>query len=323
MYSYNYLLDFINKKIEETSFKESPIGLFEPMEYILSMGGKRLRPVLILMGCNLFNENISKAVNQEIGIELFHNFTLIHDDVMDNADIRRNKSTVHKKWNENVAILSGDATSIKAYEYIVKCDKEVLPEVISIFNTTALEVCQGQQYDMEFEDRTDVSIDEYIEMIRLKTAVLLGGSLKIGAIVGGANEKEAQKLYDFAINLGLAFQLQDDLLDSFGNVETFGKKIGGDILCNKKTFLLINALNLAKGNDKKELLTLINSNNQNQEKIDKVLSIYTKLDIKNITISKINDYLNKSIENLNDVNVDNSKKEELLKLVVKLKDRKY
>lgn len=275
MYSFKELQDVVQKEIDGLEFSTPPEGLFEPMKYILGIGGKRLRPILVLLSANLFKDDLKKVYLPAIGIEVFHNFTLLHDDVMDNAPIRRSKATVHEKWNSNVAILSGDAMSIKAYQYIVSCEDHHLRDVLTVFNQTALEVCEGQQFDMEFEDRRDVQINEYLEMIRLKTAVLLGGSLKMGAVMGDADAKDAELLYNFGVNLGMAFQLQDDYLDVFGNQDVFGKKIGGDILCNKKTFLLIKAFELAKGDDKKELEGWISAKDFNpEEKISAVRAIY-------------------------------------------------
>lgn len=322
MYSFKELQDIVQKEIDGLEFSTPPEGLFEPMKYILGIGGKRLRPILVLLSANLFKEDLTKVYLPAIGIEVFHNFTLLHDDVMDNAPIRRSKATVHEKWNSNVAILSGDAMSIKAYQYIVSCEDRHLRDVLTVFNQTALEVCEGQQFDMEFEDRSDVQIDEYLNMIRLKTAVLLGGSLKMGAIMGDANAKDADLLYHFGVNLGMAFQLQDDYLDVFGDEEVFGKKIGGDILCNKKTFLLIKAFKLAKDEDKKELESWILAKDFNpEEKINAVRAIYEKLKVKDESQAKIDEYFSLCLEYLDKVNVPVEKKKELYSLVEKLVNR--
>ncbi|MCY1634668.1 polyprenyl synthetase family protein [Marinifilum sp. D737] len=322
MYSFKELQDVVQKEIDGLEFSTPPEGLFEPMKYILGIGGKRLRPILVLLSANLFKEDLKKIYLPAIGIEVFHNFTLLHDDVMDNAPIRRSKATVHEKWNSNVAILSGDAMSIKAYQYIVSCEDRHLRDVLTVFNQTALEVCEGQQFDMEFEDRGDVQIDEYLEMIRLKTAVLLGGSLKMGAVMGDADAKDAELLYHFGVNLGMAFQLQDDYLDVFGDEEVFGKKIGGDILCNKKTFLLIKAFELAKGDDKKELEEWISAKDFNaEEKITAVRSMYEKLKVKDQSQAKIDEYFSLCLEYLDKVNVPAEKKKELYTLVKKLVNR--
>ncbi|WP_421921114.1 polyprenyl synthetase family protein [Marinifilum sp.] len=322
MYSFKELQEIVQNEIDGLEFSTPPEGLFEPMKYILGIGGKRLRPILVLLSANLFKEDLKKVCLPAIGIEVFHNFTLLHDDVMDHAPIRRSKATVHEKWNSNVAILSGDAMSIKAYQYIVSCEDKHLRDVLTVFNQTALEVCEGQQFDMEFEDRIDVQIDEYLEMIRLKTAVLLGGSLKMGAIMGDADLKDAELLYHFGVNLGMAFQLQDDYLDVFGDEGVFGKKIGGDILCNKKTYLLIKAFELAKADDKKELETWITAKDFNpEEKIKAVRSIYEKLNVKDKSQSKIDEYFSLCLEYLDKVNVPAEKKSELYSMVKKLVNR--
>ena len=322
MYTFNELQTQIEKRIDALEFSAPPEGLFEPMKYILSIGGKRLRPILVLMAANLFKSNLEKVYLPAIGIEVFHNFTLLHDDVMDNAPIRRNMSTVHEKWNSNVAILSGDAMSIKAYQFIVSCENQYLSSVLNVFNQTALEVCEGQQFDMEFENRTDVRVEEYLNMIRLKTAVLLGGSLKMGAIMGDADEKDADALYQFGLNLGMAFQLQDDMLDTFGNEAVFGKKIGGDILCNKKTFLLIKAQELAQGDVKIELEQWISGEDFNiEEKIAAVRKIYEDLNVRDLADLEIDRYFNLCQDYLASVTVDDKKKEDLSLLVKRLINR--
>ena len=217
-------------------------ALYEPVKYILSLGGKRMRPVLALMGNEMFDGNVDDCVTSALGIEVFHNFTLLHDDIMDNAPLRRGEATVHEKWNTNAAILSGDVMFVQAFTLVTSCKPEHLRAIIDIFNVTAIEVCEGQQLDMEFETREDVSLEEYLEMIRLKTSVLVGCSLEIGAVLANASKEDAKKLYDFGMNLGMAFQIKDDLLDVFGDAEVFGKQVGGDILANKKTYLLLKAL---------------------------------------------------------------------------------
>jgi geranylgeranyl pyrophosphate synthase/tRNA G10 N-methylase Trm11 len=273
------LLQQIHEYIGNLSYMREPMGLYDPIEYVLGLGGKRLRPVLMLLAYNLYKEDVTRIFSQAAGIETYHNFTLLHDDLMDKADMRRNKPTVHKKWDENTAILSGDAMLILAYQFMMKeCSLECVERVMEVFGRTALEVCEGQQWDMEFEHRLDVTVDEYIEMIRLKTSVLLAAALKIGAILGGAPEKDAQLLYDFGIKMGLAFQLQDDYLDVYGDPAVFGKKIGGDILCNKKTFMLITALNLAEGEDKETLLNWLRATDYvAEEKIQSVTALYNKV----------------------------------------------
>lgn len=242
MYTSTDLEAKINSAINKLDYEKEPQTLFNPIVYTLSLGGKRLRPILAYMGTNLFTDNIDITTPSAVAIEIFHNFSLLHDDLMDNASIRRGEPAVHKKWNANTAVLSGDAMLIDAYNYITKVPEEVLSSILEIFTITAMEVCKGQQYDIDFETCLNVKESEYLEMIRLKTAVLLAASLKIGAILGGADEEDADRLYNFGINIGLAFQLKDDLLDVYGDPDNFGKEIGGDILSNKKTFLLIKAL---------------------------------------------------------------------------------
>ena len=318
------LLQQIHEYIGNLSYMREPMGLYDPIEYVLGLGGKRLRPVLMLLAYNLYKEDVTRIFSQAAGIETYHNFTLLHDDLMDKADMRRNKSTVHKKWDENTAILSGDAMLILAYQFMMKkCPLECVERVMEVFGRTALEVCEGQQWDMEFEHRLDVTVDEYIEMIRLKTSVLLAAALKIGAILGGAPEKDAQLLYDFGIKMGLAFQLQDDYLDVYGDPAVFGKKIGGDILCNKKTFMLITALSLAEGEDKETLLNWLRATDYvAEEKIQSVTALYNKVGVPELCQARIDAYYKEGLELLDKVNVESSLKEELKKFVCHLMDRK-
>lgn len=288
MRTFAQLLERIEQEIARLQFDCPPKSLYEPIEYILALGGKRIRPALTLMACDLYATEIEQAVRPALGLEVFHNFTLLHDDLMDEADMRRNKPTVHKVWNANTAILSGDAMLIEAYRLIGETQPELLKPIFDLFTRTALEICGGQQYDMEFESRMDVKEEEYMEMIRLKTAVLLACALKMGALLGGAPLADAEHLYDFGIHIGLAFQLQDDLLDVYGDPKTFGKNIGGDILCNKKTFLLINALRLADPEQKQELLGWIAREEYDpQEKIQAVTHIYNVLGLKTLTEDRI------------------------------------
>ena len=282
MFAFNDILQKIEQEITRLQFTYPPKSLYEPIEYILSLGGKRIRPALVLMACNLYKENVDIAIKPALGLEVFHNFTLLHDDLMDEADKRRNKPTVHKVWNDNTAILSGDAMLIAAYQLIGETKSESLKEILDLFTRTALEICGGQQYDMEFESRTDVTEAEYIEMIRLKTAVLLACALKMGAIMGNAPEADAEALYQFGINIGLAFQLQDDLLDVYGDTATFGKNIGGDILCNKKTF-------------------------DPAEKIASVTAIYDQLQLKELSEEKIHAYYNQAMNCLASLSVDSER----------------
>ncbi len=293
----------------------SPTNLYQPIKYTLGMGGKRIRPIMVLMACDVFGGEIDNAINAAVAIEIFHNFTLLHDDIMDHADMRRNKEAVHKRYNENVAILSGDAMSILAYQYLIKTENPAFQELVQLFSKTALEVCEGQQYDMDFEDTLDVSIDEYLEMIRLKTAVLIACSLKMGALIGGATTNDAEHLYQFGINLGLAFQLQDDLLDVFADQEKFGKKIGGDIIANKKTFLLLKSLELASPEQRKEIQYWIEKIDFDAKaKIEAIKSIYCETNVKTVSEKLMDSYYRKAIEELNAVSIAETRKEGLASL---------
>ena len=318
------LLKRIHSYIENLSYMREPEGLYDPIEYVLGLGGKRLRPVLMLLAYNLYKEDVERIFPQAAGIETYHNFTLLHDDLMDNADMRRGKPAVHKKWDENTAILSGDAMLILAYQFMMQdCPTGYMKEVMDVFGRTALEVCEGQQWDMEFETRTDVTVDEYIEMIRLKTSVLLSGALKIGAILGGASAEDARLLYDFGIKMGLAFQLQDDYLDVYGDPAVFGKKIGGDILCNKKTFMLITAFAHAGEEDRKKLQAWIEAKDfVPSEKIEAVTSIYDKVGIAGLCREKIDAYYEEGLRLLDEVSVAPALKENLRDFVCGLMNRK-
>lgn len=292
-----------------------PRNLYKPVAYALGMGGKRLRPVMVLLACNLFRKTVDNAFPAALAIEVFHNFTLLHDDIMDKAEMRRNSLSVYKKYNENIAILSGDAMSIMAYNYLLQSNSAHLVEMIRLFSKTALEVCEGQQFDMDFETRTDVSIPEYLNMIRLKTAVLLACSLKIGALTADAPQKTADLLYKYGLNLGIAFQLQDDLLDVFANQDKFGKKIGGDIVSNKKTFLLLKALELADGQSKSVLQDWIfRKEFDDVEKITAITEIYNKLNIKSITEECIDEYYRSALTVLQEIDLPEVNKKELLHL---------
>lgn len=279
MYSFKQLQDIINAAVSERTYPDMP-GLYDPITYIMNLDGKRLRPCLVLMGCNLFSENIHEAISPALGVELFHNFTLMHDDIMDNAPLRRGAVTVHRKWDANTAILSGDVMLVEAYKLMSRVKPAHLKQILDIFSETAAQVCEGQQVDMHFERLDHVNIAGYMQMIELKTAVLLGTSLKIGAITGGAGKTEAGDLYDFGKNLGIAFQLQDDYLDVYGNPSKFGKRVGGDIISNKKTYMLIKAFELAAG---RELETLDKWTQEStfdpDEKVKEVRDIYDSLGI--------------------------------------------
>ena len=320
LYKFSEILDIINKEVDNIVFDEKPESLFAPIKYILSLGGKRVRPAMGMMSYNLYKDDVEKAMPLALAVEIFHNFTLLHDDLMDKASMRRGKDTVHIKWSDNAAILSGDAMLTEAYKAIAKVDNRYLPEVLELFSKTSTEICCGQQFDMEFEQRMDVTIDEYLEMIRLKTAVLLACSLKEGAIIADASPADANLLYDFGINIGLAFQLMDDLLDVYGDPATFGKKIGGDILCNKKTYLLINALSSEKS---KDLIAWINKTDYTpQEKIKAVTAIYNDLRLKEKSEKLILDYYHKGLDCLDRVSVPSARKAELKDLAAVLLSRK-
>lgn len=279
-YSAPQLLDKVNAYLNQMPYSRPPKGLYEPIAYELSLGGKRIRPVLMLMAYNLYKEDVDSILSQAAGLETYHNHTLLHDDVMDKADMRRNKPTVHNVWNENTAILSGDAMLILAYRLMADCPKEKLSEVLHIFTETTMEICEGQQWDMEFETRMDVKVDEYVEMIRLKTSVLLAAALKIGACLANAPVEDAEKLYEFGVKMGLAFQLQDDWLDVYGDPKVFGKNIGGDILCNKKTYMLITALEKANAEQREALEAWLSAVDYvPAEKISAVTALYNEIGV--------------------------------------------
>ncbi len=306
MLSLEILLQEIEQEIKAFSFPEKPHALYEPIEYSMSLGGKRIRPIMCLAACSLFTDDYKKALPAALAIEMFHNFTLLHDDVMDNANLRRNQPTVHAKYGQNTAILSGDQMLIEAYKLLTQTDSPMFSLVMNTFNTTATEVCEGQQYDMDFEQRTDVTINEYLEMIRLKTAVLLAGATKIGALIGGGGNKEVQALYDFSIYIGLAFQLQDDLLDTFGDEKTFGKEIGGDIMENKKTYLLISALQNADNEQRGELLKWLNKDRSmiiREEKVAAVRAIFEATGAHQATESKIEELHANAISTLREMDI--------------------
>ena len=312
MFTASELLERINSHIAELQFTRTPQGLYAPVTYVLSMGGKRIRPVLMLMAYNLYQEDITRIFNPATGIEVYHNYTLLHDDLMDRADRRRGKETVHKVWDDNAAILSGDAMLVLAYQFMAQCPVEHLKEVMDIFSLTALEICEGQQLDMEFEHRKDVKAEEYLEMIRLKTSVLLAASLKIGALLGGASSEDAEQLYDFGMNLGVAFQLKDDFLDVYGDAAVFGKNIGGDILCNKKTYMLIKA----------RLNAWVDAVAFNpEEKVAAVTELYNRIGVKELCEKKMEEYCERAMESLLAVKVADEKKEELKNLMANLMHR--
>ncbi len=324
MYSINELSKIVESRIKELDFELKPANSCEPIKYILSTGGKRIRPTLMLASCNIFSDDITEAIAPSLGFELFHNFTLIHDDVMDNSPVRRNKKTIHVKWGTNTAILSGCMMMIKAYDYIMKTKDNLLKEVLLLFNKTATEIFEGQQYDMNFEKQNNVTIEEYLEMIRLKTSVLIASCIKTGAMIGGANKKNTDLLYDFGLNAGIAFQLQDDLLDVYGNLEKFGKQIGGDIIEGKKTFLLINALERAKNDNNNSLKELIKNKKINKiSKIEKVTEIYNLYKIKEQTERKIMLFYKKAVKALDELEVEKNRKIVLKNFIDKFINREY
>ena len=314
------LQEIIEKAISKIHYPQHPANLYEPIRYIMNLGGKRIRPVMVLMASELFNDDVNIALDVALAIETFHNFTLVHDDIMDNAPLRRGAQTVHEKWGSNTAILSGDVMMVESNKHLSKVKLNVLKPVLDTFNATAQGVCEGQQLDMEFEQRSDVSIDEYLEMIRLKTAVLLGGAIKLGAIVGGATEENAELLYNFGENLGVAFQLQDDILDVYGNPEKFGKQVGGDIIANKKTFLHLKALKLAQ-ND--EAILLISENLNPETKVERVTSLYNKYEIKQLATAEMEKHLSLAKEALMNLAVEDQKKANFRALVQQILEREH
>lgn len=309
MHSIQQLQEIINKAIADTKYTASPVELYEPISYLMELGGKRMRPVLVLLSTELFGGNVMKALDAAIGIELFHNFTLMHDDIMDNAPLRRGKLTVHAKWSESAAILSGDVMFVEAYKMMIRVEDSILREVLDIFSDTASGVCQGQQSDMNFEKREDVSMEEYLHMIKQKTAVLLAGSMQIGALIGGAEKEQSNLLYQFGENLGLAFQLQDDILDVYGDPEKFGKRVGGDILANKKTFLLIKAKELTKQNKSLDLARWLNGTSYvDSEKIQAITSIYDSLGIRKLAEDQMDEFAQKALVALDQIRTENGTK---------------
>ncbi len=313
----------INKKLLELDLPAHPANLYDPIRYMLDLEAKRLRPSLVLMGCNVFSDDVQLAVYPALAIEVFHNFTLMHDDIMDQSSLRRKHPSVHTKWNQNVAILSGDAMVIKAYDLLSHASGSHMSQILDVFNQTALQVCQGQQYDMDYEQSLTVSRDDYIRMVQYKTAVLLAASLKIGALLGGADDSQSDCLYEFGKNIGIAFQLQDDLLDVFADPAVFGKVIGNDIVSNKKTILLIEALNLAAGKNREVLLDWLSRKQFNRnEKIRVIKSIYRELQLEESVTGKVRYYHKLAVDSLNYLNAEASRKSELLAFSDYLMNRK-
>ncbi len=324
MLSSDQILDMVNDALAHLPYDRKPESLYEPVRYVLSLGGKRIRPTLMLLAYNIYREHPEDIMMNALAIETYHNYTLLHDDLMDNADVRRGHPTVHKKWDANTAILSGDSMLVLAYERMAQCDAAHLAGVMRLFTTTALEIGEGQQYDMEFENRNDVMEDEYVEMIRLKTSVLLACSLKIGAVLADASEEDAECLYKFGEQMGLAFQLQDDYLDVYGNPQVFGKEIGGDIVSNKKTFMLINAFNHANAEQRAELQKWVDAKDfDRKEKVAAVTRIYNEIGIDKMAQEKIAYYFEQSKKYLDAVNVPAERKEQLAKYAQQMMKRKY
>jgi len=319
MYNHAELKKLVEKAINNLSYDTEAGNLIDPVNYILSIGGKRLRPVLTLMACNLFSDNIDEAILPATGVEVFHNFTLVHDDIMDQAPLRRNFPTVHSKWDINQAVLSGDVMAFIANECFLHTPQKYLLKVFRVYNQAAFEVCIGQQLDIDFEKAKIISEEEYLRMIDLKTSVLLAAAVKIGAIIGGASDQDSNQLYDFGRNLGLAFQIQDDLLDIYGDAKVFGKMPGGDIISNKKTFLLVKALELASSGQHKQLQELFLTNEfDSQTKVKKVTELYDQLNIRTVTENLANDFINRAFSQLDKISVDKERKSELQQIASSL-----
>lgn len=316
------LQEKINIAIAHANFAEQPAELYDPIVYTMSLGGKRLRPALTLLACDMFNGNVEDALHPALAIEIFHNFTLLHDDIMDKSPLRRNHPSVWKKWNENIAILSGDTMLIMAYEYLMKTRFDCLVEILTLFNRTATEVCQGQQYDMNFETSDAVGIDDYVTMIRLKTAVLIASSLKTGAIIANASVENANMLYQYGESVGIAFQLMDDYLDVFGSQDVFGKQTGNDILTNKKTYLYLKAFETA-GKDEKRRLEEAFSNTNSAEKITQVTELYRQLKADKLVLSEIDQYHKTALSLLDQIDVTPEKKVDLFDFAEKLIRREF
>lgn len=319
MLSPEIIADKVAEAVASISYPEKPIGLYAPIAYTLESGGKRLRPQLTLAVCSALNCDVNRAIDAALGIEIFHNFTLLHDDVMDSADLRRGRLTVHKRWDNNTAILSGDAMLTMAVQYIAKTPTEVMPEAMKLFNRTAMEVYEGQQYDMDFENSNDVTVEQYIEMIRLKTSVLIGCACRLGAMVANAPEDVAEAFYEYGVNLGLAFQLRDDWLDTYGDPLIFGKQIGGDIVNAKKTWLLINAIS----EKREELLDILAEDLDPEERVRQVRDVYDRLNLSDRCRDLIAKYSQKAISSLENVKLDADVREYFVSLAQKSIDRAY
>ena len=312
MYSSEEILAMVNQGLADLQLERQPFGLYKPIRYVLSIGGKRVRPVLLLIAYNMYKDDVQTVLPSAVAVETYHNYTLLHDDVMDRAEVRRGKPCVHKVWNENTAILSGDSMLVMAYQLVAQCPSRCLKPVLDLFTATALEIGEGQQYDVDFEERMDVKAEEYIEMIRLKTSVLLACALKMGALQAGAPAEDCDLLYRFGESVGLAFQLQDDLLDVYGDFDTFGKRIGGDILCNKKTYMLIKALEGADETQRRQLEHWIDAKEYNpDEKVAAVTSLYNEIGVRALCEDLINKYFEEARQVLDKVSLPAEKKEVL------------
>ena len=324
MLNSNELLELINDDLAKVARDRQPVGLYEPIRYVLSLGGKRIRPTLMLLAYNLYKDDPESIISSACALETYHNYTLLHDDLMDNATLRRGHLTVHKRWDANTAILSGDSMLVLAYQRMAQCRADKLGEVLSLFSRTALEIGEGQQYDMDFESRNDVSEEEYIEMIRLKTSVLLACAMKIGAILADAPEADAENLYKFGEQIGLAFQLQDDYLDVYGDTKVFGKAIGGDIISNKKTYMLINALALADERQRETMMHWLNLPDPDpQEKVAAITELYNEIGINRLAKEKIKYYFHESRKYLEAVQVSDDRKHELVAFTNDMMKREY
>lgn len=322
MISANQIQQTFEEYLQNLDYSHNPDNLYAPIRYVLSLGGKRIRPTLLVLAYNMYAEDVKSVYDVAVGMEVFHNFTLLHDDVMDNAEMRRGSLTVHKKWNENTAILSGDGMFVLAYQYLAKCNPIYLKQVLDLANDTFIGITDGQQFDMDFETRSDVSESEYIEMIRLKTSILLAACLKMGALLGGASEQDASLLYSFGEKLGLAFQLQDDLLDVYGDAKVFGKRIGGDIVCNKKTYMYINTCLLASEEEKGILAKWAQYEGDDVDaKIEAVKAVYDSVGIKGKAEAKIEELFNEAMSLLNKVSVSEDRKNVLREYALGLMNR--
>ncbi len=322
MHEIKQLRQLVEEQLRNIDFPVHPASLYDPIKYMLDIGGKRMRPLLLLMGCDALNGDIYKAIYPAVGLEVFHNFTLLHDDLMDNAPLRRTKQTVHTKWNPNIAILSGDAMFVKACQLVMQTDDIHIRPLLEIFNKTALEVCEGQQYDMDFETSTNVSLHDYLQMIERKTAVLLGCSLKMGAIIANASDEDAEHLYETGRNLGMAFQIQDDLLDLYGSEDQFGKMPGGDIVANKKTFLMLKAMELANEKQQSTLLNIFSDKSINDtERVQNVKAVFDSLNIKTHAEEAIDHFYSIAMNEWSKLDVDEKNKQPLTNLAHSLRMR--